>query len=163
MGQFSYLKIFLIDVRENNFKFRGNFKKGKFILKNKILGFLFRAILPKKIKAKMLRKAFQKAPTADCGIFAEAKKGNRAMHNSIKQNREIGSAINPDDFKETLNADNEAMAVMKGMFAEAKPVQVKGLYDPPPQNAKKGIFTEFTEKSGRAIDDEEMIIHSDLV
>ena len=91
------------------------------------------------------------------------KKGNRAMHNSIKQNREIGSAINPDDFKETLNADNEAMAVMKGMFADAKPVQVKGLYDPPPQNAKKGIFTEFMEKSGRAIDDEEMIIHSDLV
>ena len=163
VGQFSYLKIFLIDVRENNFKFRGNFKKGKFILKNKILGFLFRAILPKKIKAKMLRKAFQKAPTVDCGIFAEAKKGNRAMHNSIKQNREIGSAINLDDFKETLNADNEAMAVMKGIFAEAKPVQVKGLYDPPPQNAKKGIFTEFMEKSGRAIDDEEMIIHSDLV
>lgn len=162
VGQFSYLKIFLIDVRENNFKFWGNFKKGKFILKNKILGFL-RAILPKKIKAKMLRKAFQKAPTVDCGIFAEAKKGNRAMHNSIKQNREIGSAINPDDFKETLNADNEAMAVMKGIFAEAKPVQVKGLYDPPPQNAKKGIFTEFMEKSGRAIDDEEMIIHSDLV
>lgn len=116
VGQFSYLKIFLIDVRENNFKFRGNFKKGKFILKNKILGFLFRAILPKKIKAKMLRKAFQKAPTVDYG-----------------------------------------------MFAEAKPVQVKGLYDPPPQNAKKGIFTEFMEKSGRAIDDEEMIIPSDFV
>lgn len=53
-------------------------------MKNKILGFLFRAILPKKIKAKMQRKAFQKAPTLDCGIFAEAKKGNRAMHNSIK-------------------------------------------------------------------------------
>ena len=132
-------------------------------MKNKILGCLFRAILPKKIKAKMLRKAFQKAPTVDCGIFAEAKKGNRAMHNSIKQNREIGSAINPDDFKETLNADNEAMAVMKGMFADAKPVQVKGLYDTPPQNAKKVIFTEFMEKSGRAIDDEEMIIPSDLV
>ena len=99
-------------------------------MKNKILGFLFRAILPKKIKAKMLRKAFQKAPTVDCGIFAEAKKGNQAMHNSIKQNREIGSAINPDE---------------------------------PPQNAKKGIFTEFMEKSGRAIDDEEMIIPSDLV
>lgn len=117
----------------------------------------------------MLRKAFHKAPTADCGIFAEAKKGNRAMHNSIKQNREIGSAINPDDFKETLNADNEAMAVMKGMFAEAKPVQVKGLYDGPTaksvasKSKDKNIMSEFFDKSGRAIDDEEMIIHSDLV
>lgn len=138
-------------------------------MKNKILGFLFRAILPKKIKAKMLRKAFQKAPTVDCGIFAEAKKGNRAMHNSIKQNREIGSAINPDDFKETLNADNEAMAVMKGMFADAKPVQVKGLYDGPTaksvasKSKDKNIMSEFFDKSGRAIDDEEMIIHWDLV
>lgn len=53
VGQFSYLKFFLIDVRENNFKFRGNFKKGKFILKNKILGFLFRVILNKKDKVKI--------------------------------------------------------------------------------------------------------------
>ena len=43
-------------------------------MKNKILGFLFRAVLPKKIKAKMLRKAFQKAPTADCGILQRQKR-----------------------------------------------------------------------------------------
>lgn len=134
----------------------------------KVLSFLFKRVLPKKIQLKLVGKALQKAPTADCGIFAEAKKGNRAMHNSIKQNREIGSAINPDDFKETLNADNEAMDVMKGIFAEAKPVKIKGLYDVPTaesvasKSKDKNIFNEFFDSTGRAVDDEEMIIPSSL-
>ena len=134
----------------------------------KVLSFLFRRVLPKKIQAKLVGKTLQKAPTADCCVFAKARGVNRAMRNSIIQDREMGKPIDFEDFKETLNSNKEAMDVMKGIFAESKPVKVKGLYDGPTtksvasKSKDKNIFNEFFDNTGRAVDDEEMIIPSSL-
>lgn len=134
----------------------------------KVLSFLFKRVLPKKIQLKLVGKALQKAPTADCGVFAKARETNRAMRNSIIQDREMGKPMDFEDFEETLNSNEEAMDVMKGIFAEAKPVKIKGLYDVPTaesvasKSKDKNIFNEFFDSTGRAVDDEEMIIPSSL-
>ena len=136
----------------------------------KVLSFLFRRVLPKKIQSKLVGKALQKAPTADCGVFAKAREIDRAMRNSIIQDREMGKPIDFEDFKETLNSNKEAMDVMHGIFEEADHnlVKVKGLYDGPTaksvasKSKDKNIFNEFFDNTGRAVDDEEMIIPSSL-
>lgn len=137
--------------------------------KTKVLGFLSKAV-PNKIKSKLVGRALQKAPAIDCGVFAKAREANRATYNAIRQNREIGKAIDVDEFKEVLNSNKEAMAVIKNeIFAAAKPVQVKGLYDGPTaksvasKSKDKDVMSEFFDKTGRAVDDEEMCITQSFI
>ncbi len=132
-----------------------------------VLGFLFSWILPKKNQSKLVAKALQKAPTADCGVFDKAKAINRGIRNSIMQDREIGKPMDFADLKDTLNSNGEAMDVMRGIMAEADLVKVKGLYDGPTTKSVaskyKNIVDEFISKSGHVIDDEEMHITQDFI
>lgn len=136
----------------------------------KVLSFLCRRVLPKKIQPKLVGKVLQNAPTVDCGVFAKARAVNKAMRNSIIQapNREMGKPIDFEDLKDALNSNKEAMKVLKESFEEAPLVEV-GLCDGSfvktvaAKSKNKNIVEEFLSKSGRAVDDEEMIIPSNLV
>lgn len=99
----------------------------------KVLSFLCRRVLPKKIQSKLVGKVLQKAPTVDCGVFAKARSVNKAMHNSIMQNpnREMGKPMDFEDLKDALNSNKEVMKVLKEAFEETPVFKVKGLYDLP--------------------------------
>lgn len=134
---------------------------------SKVLGFLFSRVLPKKIQSKLVAKALQKAPTADCGVFDKAKVVNRSMRNSIMQDREMGKPIDFEDLKDAINSSKEAMDILKKeMFPKAGLVKV-GMYDGPTTKSvaskSENIVDEFISKSGRAVDDEEMHITQDFI